>query len=115
MGTLEELETLKLRLNDADRRDDALFTELVGKASALLRFTDMELAEAADVSRPSATRWKNGTVVPHPGFRPAVFKFLRKKVDDALRTAKQVAADRSSSSASRPATRSRTSRRRSSR
>lgn len=81
MTHAEQLEALHARLESPDIQDDKLFGTLVRAATELLGITDHDLAERFTMSRSTATRWRNGTAVPHPAMRRPVYKFLLKTVE----------------------------------
>jgi hypothetical protein len=76
MGT--EFDALIVRLKDAITKngDKEAFQELLLTAIKLLDLTDEGIAERFDTSRPTVTRWRNGSNAPHPALRPAVCEWL---------------------------------------
>jgi transcriptional regulator with XRE-family HTH domain len=81
----QRLKELVDALRTADPKDDALFHRLLNEAMTLFGMMDKDLADGFGVSRPTVTRWKNGTNAPHPAMRPSVYSWLAKKAAPVLR------------------------------
>ena len=77
MGRLSELERLLKDLQLANAKDD--FTKLFRLACALLEFDDDAAAVAFGTSRPNASRWRRGEVVPPAS--ALVLKFVSEHVE----------------------------------
>lgn len=63
------------------------FTDLYCLTCELLEYDDAQAAEVFDTSRPTASRWRRGKVIP-PAAR-LVLKFAREEVDGKLKKLKQ--------------------------
>ena len=88
MSRLKEFETLLKELQQANAKDD--FTKLYQRGCMLLEFDDDDAARAFDTSRPNASRWRRGKVVP-----PAsglVLKFLREHVELKIKKLRRIEA-----------------------
>jgi len=71
-----ELLAYEDRVKRADPQNAALFTSLLNEGMQLLSLLDKDLADDLAMSRPTVTRWTNGTVNPHPAMRMATYKLL---------------------------------------
>lgn len=90
MNRVSEFETFLLELNTGDAKDR--FTHLFSKGCDLLELDDDDAARAFDTSRPNASRWRRGKVVPPAA--SMVLKFLREQVDQKVRKLKKIQAYR---------------------
>lgn len=72
-------------LRKADASSDDQFRALLGRGVELLTLGDQEIAREFDVSRPTATRWRNGDNAPHPAMRKLVYSKLERRAQMALR------------------------------
>lgn len=52
------------------------FQQLLLTAMRLLDLNDEEVAVRFRASRPTVTRWRNGSNTPHAALRPAVYEWL---------------------------------------
>jgi len=66
-------------LSYADTKDNAVFHSLLEQGMALLQLTDRDIAREFGVSRPTVTRWRNGSNAPHPALRKPVFTWLEQR------------------------------------
>ena len=93
MSRLNDFETLLKDLQGIDAASaKAAFTALFEKGCTLLEFDDDQAAKAFDTSRPNASRWRRGKVVP-----PAaglVLRFMRDQVEAKVKTLKRMEAQR---------------------
>ena len=83
--SIAELDTYLGDLRTANPMEDVLFHRLVRRGLELTTTTDADFAEVVGVSRPTATRWKNGTAAPHPALRPAIYAALKKQAERTIR------------------------------
>lgn len=90
MNRVDEFEALLRELQSADAKER--FTVLFSNGCDLLEFDDEDAAEAFDTSRPNASRWRRGKVVP-PG-AALVLKFLRQHVEQKIRKLKRIEANK---------------------
>ena len=72
-------------LRQADVSRDDQFRDLLGRGFELLTLVDQEVARDLNVSRPTATRWRNGDNAPHPAMRKLVYGKLERRAQVALR------------------------------
>lgn len=77
MSRLREFEALLRNLKLANAKDD--FTQLFQRGSSLLEFDDDDVARAFDTSRPNASRWRRGEIVPPAS--ALVLKFVGEHVE----------------------------------
>jgi len=61
------------------------FQGILMEGMELLDLTDEACARLFDVSRPTVTRWRNGTTSPHRGMRQLLSYVLRKEAMKRLR------------------------------
>ena len=80
------LERLKQELKAAmlDPQDEAAFHRLVNETMDALHLQDEDIAREFGMTRSTATRWMDGTAVPHPAMRPPVYRTLALLVTEAL-------------------------------
>jgi len=83
MARIEELRALSSDLAKADPENREAFHALVGRVFALLSLKDEDFAHQFGMSRPSVTRWRNGSTAPHPAVRRQVFARLARRVREA--------------------------------
>lgn len=86
MNRVSEFEALYRELQKIDAK--ARFTALFSQGCDLLEFDDEDAARVFDTSRPNASRWRRGKVVPPAA--PLVLKFLREQVDQKIRKLKRI-------------------------
>lgn len=100
MGT--QFDALIGRLREAVTKngDKGTFQELLLMAIKLLDLTDEGIAERFDTSRPTVTRWRNGSNAPHPALRPAVYEWLLELA--VARAARYERAERQEAEARKP-------------
>ena len=93
-------------LRQADASNDDQFRDLFGRGVDLLTLGDLEVARQFDVSRPTATRWRNGDNAPHPAMRKLIYGKLERRAQMALRRerARVAAQQPARAAASYPAT-----------
>jgi len=74
----DELEKLIIELKAvlANKGDRAAFHQLLLEGIRLLDLTDEAIAGRFDASRPTITRWRNGTNAPHAALRPSVYEWM---------------------------------------
>jgi DNA-binding transcriptional regulator YiaG len=65
---IAELEQAKI-----DKENNLLFQQMVVQCMEALSLSDHNLARRFGISRPSITRWTNGTGAPHPAMRIPVY------------------------------------------
>ena len=90
MNRVSEFEALYSELQKIDAK--ARFTALFSQGCDLLEFDDEDAARVFDTSRPNASRWRRGKVVPPAA--PLVLKFLREQVDQKIRKLKRIEANK---------------------
>jgi len=66
-------------LKSADLSDDAAFQALLNQGFVLLRLMDKDIAREFRMSRPTVTRWRNGTNAPHPAMRKPIYSWLAQR------------------------------------
>jgi len=71
---LKLIEHLKAAIVGESSKDD--FRQLLLTAMLLLDLNDEEVAVRFRASRPTVTRWRNGSNAPHAALRPAVYEWL---------------------------------------
>jgi len=99
MTNPNELRLFVEDLRAADVQDDRAFHSLLSRGVELLRLLDKDIAQEFGVSRPTVTRWRNGTNAPHPAMRRPVYNLLEHRAAAILkRNARRTAATRRSSS-----------------
>ena len=77
MNRTEQLESLRSRLEKPELQDPQFFVGVLKAAIQLFTpLTDATLAREFGMTRSTATRWRNGTAVPHPAMRRPVFSYL---------------------------------------
>ena len=54
-----------LYLDMCDLQVDGVFQEILIESTKFLGLTDEDCARLFDVSRPTVTRWRNGSTAPH--------------------------------------------------
>lgn len=79
-----DLNTYIAALQAADIRDDEAFRSLLNQGMECLGLFDKDIAHEFNVSRPTVTRWRNGTNAPHPLMRRPVYDRLQQRAQ-ALR------------------------------
>ena len=85
MEKIPQLEMFITKLIVSDPRVDDVFQDVLIEGMELLEFGDYECAELFDVSRPTVTRWRNGSTAPHRAMRLPLCKVLRKEAGKRLR------------------------------
>lgn len=81
MDRLVELRTLSKELAELSaEKAKASFTEFFVRGCKLLDYEDDDAARAFETSRPNASRWRRGKVVPPAA--PLVLRLLRQLVDE---------------------------------
>ena len=90
MNRVIEFEALLKELQKIDAKER--FTALFSHGCDLLEFDDEDAARVFDTSRPNASRWRRGKVVPPTA--PLVLKFLREQVEQKIRKLKRIEANR---------------------
>lgn len=90
MNRVNELEAFLGELQKTDARER--FSALFSQGCYLLDFEDDDAARAFDTSRPNASRWRRGKVVPPAA--PLVLKFLREQVELKIRKLKRIEANK---------------------
>lgn len=90
MNRVNEFEAFLKELQRTDARER--FTALFSQGCDLLEFDDEDAARAFDTSRPNASRWRRGKVVPPSA--PLVLKFLREHVEQKIGKLKRIEANR---------------------
>lgn len=71
---LKLIEKLKAAIVGESSKDE--FQQLLLTAMRLLDLNDEEVAVRFRASRPTVTRWRNGSNAPHAALRPAVYEWL---------------------------------------
>lgn len=93
MSRLNDFETLLKDLQGVDAASaKTAFTSLFERGCLLLDLDDDQAAKVFDTSRPNASRWRRGKVVP-----PAaglVLRFMREEVDAKVKTLKKIETQR---------------------
>lgn len=90
MNRVYELEALLKELQKADAKER--FSALFSQGCYLLDFEDDDAARAFDTSRPNASRWRRGKVIPPAA--PLVLKFLLDQVEQKIRKLKRIEANK---------------------
>lgn len=90
MNRVSEFEALLKDLQRPDAKDR--FTALFSVGCDLLEFDDEDAARTFDTSRPNASRWRRGKVVPPAA--PLVLRFLREQVELKIRKLKRIEANK---------------------
>jgi len=67
-------------LREADVRDDGRFFEVLVECQRLLEMTDLQIADALSVSRPTVSRWMHGKNLPHIGLRKPIFNWFEREL-----------------------------------
>lgn len=86
METQFQLVTFIDKLNTSSPLLDGQFRDIIVEGMGLLDLTDETCARLFDVSRPTITRWRNGSTVPVRGMRRLLFDVLKK---EAMKRRKQ--------------------------
>jgi hypothetical protein len=89
MEKITQLETFIDELSKLDPRVDGVFHEILNKGMGLLEYGDDDCAILFDVSRPTVTRWRNGSTAPHRAMRLPLCNVLKKKAGRRLKLLKQ--------------------------
>jgi hypothetical protein len=66
-------------LRETDPTDDGAFQKRILDGMDLCRLLDKDVAREFGVSRPTVTRWRNGTNAPHPALRKHVYSWLQSR------------------------------------
>ena len=90
MKTPTELEKFRDELKKADIRDANAFHTIIERGIRILRLTDEDLSRAFSISRPTITRWRNGSNAPHVALRRPVYDWLKKRVTTLIARDNQV-------------------------
>ena len=95
MSRLNDFEALLKELQAVEPANaKEVFTGLFERGCMMLELDDDQAAKAFDTSRPNASRWRRGKVVP-----PAaglVLRFMREAVETKVKTLRKIEAQRSS-------------------
>lgn len=59
---------------------DEKYRAIINESMMVLALTDDECARFLDVSRPTVTRWRNGTTAPHSVMRVVFCNMLDKEI-----------------------------------
>jgi hypothetical protein len=73
---LAELRDFGARVGRMNLEDDGNFQTLLFEARMILELTDLAIAEALRVSRPTVNRWIRGKNLPHPALRASIMKWV---------------------------------------
>ena len=89
---VQDLENLIGSLETAreNKANRAEFHRVLLEAIGLLDLTDEEIAQEYDASRPTITRWRNGTNAPHAALRPTIYAWLLELATSRLQRLKRV-------------------------
>jgi hypothetical protein len=90
MNRVSEFEALLKKLQEIDAKER--FTALFSQGCDLLELDDEDAARAFDTSRPNASRWRRGKVVPPAA--ALVLKFLREQVEQKIKKLKRIEANK---------------------
>ena len=66
-------------LRQVDVRDDVSFQELLAGGQRLLEMSDLQIADAISVSRPTVSRWMRGKNLPHIGLRKPILSWFERE------------------------------------
>ena len=86
-----KLTDLITALMQADVKDDDAFARLVSASMLKLHLEDKDLALEFSASRPTVTRWRNGTNAPHPAMRKPIFQYLQARLEKVKRQEERAA------------------------
>jgi len=67
---------LQATIRTFDVNEASRFSELLRLAKREFGLTDQEIADHFGVSRPTVSRWIEGSSAPHRAFRPVVVRWL---------------------------------------
>ncbi len=85
-----KLEAFIDELRNVDPNVGGVFHEILNKSMGLLEYDDDDdCALLFDVSRPTVTRWRKGSTVPHRAMRLSLYNVLKK---EAIKRLKEVCA-----------------------
>jgi transcriptional regulator with XRE-family HTH domain len=85
MITREEVKEFVHALETAEFRNDVQFQQLFSRGMTLLNLADIDVAREFGASRPTVTRWRNGTNAPHPAMRKHVYDLLERHANRTLK------------------------------
>jgi predicted transcriptional regulator len=77
---IKKLGTITPQLTNSDE-----FKDILVKGMELLDLADEDCARLFDVSRPTVTRWRNGSTAPHHAMHRLLFDVLKKEAMKRLR------------------------------
>ena len=83
-GRLLQIRALMHEIGKVSEENDGIFGQLVDRAMTMIPMTDGELAMLFSASRPTVTRWRKGTDVPHTAMRRPIYNELLNKLHHAL-------------------------------
>jgi len=89
MEKIPQLQKFINELSKSDPRVDGVFQYILMDGMVLLEFGDDECARLFDVSRPTVTRWRNGSTAPHRAMRLPLCNVLRKEAGKRLKRLQQ--------------------------
>jgi len=89
MGKIIQLEMFIGKLSTPAPLTDSGFQSILMEGMELLDFADEDCARLFDVSRPTVTRWRNGSTVPHRAMRRLLSNVLKKETRKRLRLHKR--------------------------
>jgi predicted DNA-binding transcriptional regulator AlpA len=82
---------LQSEIRSVDVSRDAEFTRILRLAKHEFALTDREIADAFGVSRPTVSRWLDGSNFPHRAFRPLVVRWIQSKAKARARIGTRLA------------------------
>ena len=85
MKRISELEAFVKYLRASDPRDDSVFQYMLSEGMDLLEYNDEDCARLFDVSRPTVTRWRNGSTAPHRAIRLPLRNVLKREVSKRVK------------------------------
>lgn len=80
-----QLETFIKKLSTRAPLIDDEFKNILTEGMELLDLADEDCARLFDVSRPTVTRWRNGSTAPHRAMRRLLSDVLKKEATKRLR------------------------------
>ena len=94
MTRVSELEVFLQKIENANLDQDSEFTDILADSELILNLSDIELARAIRVSRPTVNRWRSGKAIPHTIMRSGVVNFITKRAKALLKGLKTVESSR---------------------
>lgn len=76
-------EQLRATLDDPEFPDRETFCRLFERGQRYLQLTDLEIAKALQISRPTVNRWVTGVAAVHPIGRKPILNWLLRLADTA--------------------------------